>query len=294
MRTITFKNVLHGVCHQMGINPATGLTTDLALAYAEFINLRLKEAYEWAFWPDLMVIERRAYRQTHDSTEAYAAGDEVYSSVEDEYYVAAQVVPAATAITNTTYWTVLTDFNRYVPWDPPAGTTGLTKIGEVDLISNRDPRIYTSANFIKGFWISADGIQVPGEAGNQVYVRFRTRPPVFSSIEWSATETYAADDVRYVASTGESYRALSSNLNQNPATTSGIWVKVDFPYIFETWVKRAAYSDALKDDGQLEKAESVLGEAEDPPPGTAYFELQRLQDVIFSQQGQQNTAEVIR
>jgi len=290
MRTVTFKTILHGVTRMMGYDPDVDLTTELAAAYTEFINNRFREGYEWAFWPEVMLIEQRAYRQTHDSTEEYDEDDEVYSDDEDGYYIAAQDVPAGTAITNTTYWTELTSFNRYVPWDPPAGTTGLTEIGEVEQISRSDPRLTKYVTLLP-FSPSADGIQVESDAPSLVYVKFRRRPGRFTSLTYNALTTYAADALVYYPPTGECYRALNSTTGNLPTTAN--WERVEFPAFLELFVKLAAYADALKDDGQLEKAEAVTGETDNPRPGTAYFELQRLQDVIFGQQGQGQAAQFI-
>ena len=290
MRTIPFKTALHGVCHMKGVDPTKDLTPELALVFSQFITNRYIEIYKHAFWPELMVIEERAYRQTHVPASEYLEDDEVYSDVQDKYYIAAQDVPGGTAITNTTYWTELTAFNRYVPFIPPAGTSGLNIIAQAANMSRRDPRKTTGPGYIK-FWLSRDGVQAPPEAGTTVWLEFRPPPPRFNSTLWNTTSAYIAGDVRYLSATGECYVALVPNSNQNPVTTTGIWQKVDFYADFELFVTRAAFADALIDDGQMEKAEAIMGETDNPRPGTAYNELQNVYDVAITQQGQYMTAQ---
>lgn len=61
MRTVTFKSVLHNVARMAGLDPNSGdLTNELAQQITSYINERLREAWEWTWWPELMLVESRA------------------------------------------------------------------------------------------------------------------------------------------------------------------------------------------------------------------------------------------
>lgn len=60
MRTVTFRSVLHGVAKLMGIDPAEGDYTDsFVAAVAESVNLRVREGWEWTYWPEWTLTEER-------------------------------------------------------------------------------------------------------------------------------------------------------------------------------------------------------------------------------------------
>lgn len=293
MRTVTFKSALHSVARMMGLDPAKDLTTELANAYAMFMTLRVREAHEHDFWNDLMLVEQRAYRQSWDVATEYEEGDEVFNEEDELYYtaVATSTGEQPDLDTDGTYWEELTEYNRYIPFTPPAGTTGLHTIGHVEYVSKYDPRLRDDPYTVP-HWISPDGVQVYSTAPAWPFVRFRPPAPRFTATPWDSATTYAIGDLVYYAATGECYKALEANTNQVPTTTEE-WEKVDFAAVYEMFVVLAAYADALKDDGQLEKAEAVLGETDSPRHGTAYWELQRLHDVEMGQQGLSMKATVI-
>jgi hypothetical protein len=294
MRTVTFRSVLHSIARMMGMDPAKDLSEELANAYAMFMTLRAREAHEHDFWNDLMVVEQRAYRQSWEASTAYAIGDEVFNEEDELYYtaVAASTGEQPDLDTAGTYWEELTeDFNRYIPFAPPAGTTGLKTIAHVEYVCKRDPRLNDDPYTVP-HWISQDGVQMYAGAPAWPFVRFRTPAPRFTATPWNNTTSYAVGDRAYYTTTGEVYECLVAHDNQAP-TTDGTWVKVDFPAVYETFVVLAAYADALKDDGQLEKAEAVLGETDSPRHGTAFWELQRLHDVEMGQQGLTMRATVV-
>lgn len=67
MRTVPFKNVLYEVTRAAGLQPDTGdLTPELAATLTDFINNRLREAREWAWWPELTKTEVRAVSDSEE------------------------------------------------------------------------------------------------------------------------------------------------------------------------------------------------------------------------------------
>lgn len=73
MRTVTFQSVLNAVALRAGLNPAS-LDSNTQAQIAEYVQAWAKKAWEWEFWPEITVLEQRAYRDTYNSATAYAAG----------------------------------------------------------------------------------------------------------------------------------------------------------------------------------------------------------------------------
>ncbi len=250
MNTVTFKNVLRGVAHRSGENPdGTDFTAARAAQLTEFINEWVAAACGWAWWPEWMVCEERHYRDAWDATKTYAAGDEVEHG--DLYYVSL----LASNInedpeTATTYWEEIEDLDKYVAWEQD----GFDAIGEVRGATRKNPRTNTTYPGRLSYELSGNGIQFGDLAPSSVWLDFRKRPPEFTSTAWAAGTTYAVGDLVYYGTTGECYKALLSGTNQNPATATTYWEKVNFPRYWVAFVKQAAYSDTLRADGQIEKA----------------------------------------
>jgi len=251
MRLTKFETILHQCAAQNSVDPQSGSFNHAYVRnLVAFINQRLVEGWEWDFWPEWTLIEQRAYRDAHDSTASYLTDAEVYSADEDAYYVAAQDVPGGTAITDTAYWTVLTDYKRYIAYEQ----TGKTKLGEVKAIWNKDPE-QSSTAFEIAFVPSKLGFVVANDAPTQVFVQFRERPPQFSSTYWDATTQWAVDRLVYSQAAGECYKALAVNTNRPPETEPTFWQLVEFPYVLQTWVQWAAGQvDMLREDGQHSKS----------------------------------------
>lgn len=283
MRTVTFRSVLHGTARMAGLDPATGeLSPETAARLGEFISSRLREAWEFDFFAETMLLEQRAFRDEWDAAATYAVGKEVYYAVDGLYYECLVENAGEIPATATSFWALVETLDPYIEYAQP----GKTPIGHVACVSVRNPR--TSRNALRlNFSFSEKGVQVLDPLRPAlVWIEFRRQAPEFTAEEWDSGTNYATGDVRYLPETGECYRALQAGTNQNPATQTDYWVKVDFPFVFSKYVKQAAYADWLDQDGQPEKAVAVRGEQANPTPGTAWFELMRLQDVEMGQQGQ--------
>jgi hypothetical protein len=217
------------------MDPALGdFSTAVAAQLTEFINGRVREGWEFAWWPEATTIETR---------------------------------------------TVETTAGNFVGLDQ----TGQTAIGEVRRVWRRDPRSSTAPDAL-GFWMGEHGLQLGTDAPATVVVEFRKRPPEFSSTVWDTAATYAAGDLAYVAATGQCYLALQGGAAKNPVTETASWAVVEFPYVLANFVKRAAYADALLDDGQDDKA--ARNEE------NAYRLLWDAADIAEPQQGQYSRATV--
>jgi len=236
MRTVTFKSLLHGVARQNGLDPESGdLTPELAQTYAEFIQARLREAWEWAWWPELTVCEVRDV----DGTDAY-------------------LIPFEETDAQTI---------EHVRW-----------VTNLDIFQYPNHKRYSHQLNSRGINLLR-GMALPDD----LYVTYRPRAPFLEATEYSATTTYAAGDVRYVPATGDCWKCLEASTGESP-DTSAKWVQVKIPYLFLNWVRYAAGSDALRENGQHEKADRLLDRA--------WQELYRLEDVEITQQRQGSRADV--
>lgn len=266
MRTVTFQNVLWGVARLAGLDPRSGdLDSRTAGALTEFINDAVRRCWEHAFWPELVRVERRQYRASWAAGTSYAAGDEVWEPTGDRYYVAVQASTGEDpAGDDGTYWTAVGgDFDPYVgyvqDWEG-------TVIDAVESVSARPP--YGARAGTLPFRLSWNGVQVYPRSGDsgvptRVWVAFREPPPIFEAEEWDAGEAYVAWDRVFYGATGECYLALKENTGTAPPADAEAWRKIDFPRLLEPAVRRFAYADWLRDDGQNEKAMAEQGVAED-------------------------------
>lgn len=144
-----------------------------------------------------------------------------------------------------------------VPWED----TGKTPMGEAFGVWNADPRATSAAKEIAWSYV-ATGILLAVGSPATVWVCFRSRPPSLSSEDWDAATAYVVGDLAYQASDGEIYRCIQNNTNHAPPSAS-YWTKVDFPYVLAPCVRQGAYADALRGDGQNDKARSEEQRADD-------------------------------
>lgn len=165
----------------------------------------------------------------------------------------------------------------------PLTATGKTDIGHVNTVSERNPRASTYPGYLEHS-VRDIGIVLGDISGASVYVEFRGECPQFTRTAWSAETTYAADDVVYVAATGECYKALQASTNKAPATETDYWVQLEFPWMFFAYVRAAAYADYLEEHEDAELAVRARATADDV--------LSDLEDVQTAQQGQGVTANV--
>ena len=274
MRTVTFASVLDGVLALAGMRLDTTLANpDTAKAQVTaFINLRLREAWEYEFWPELCPTERRWYRPIWNAGTTYAVGAEVYYGSDAAIDTVAEIaltaavwtltwaddagqagyftpntdnLPAASEspATHPEKWTKIVLLRRFVPLDQ----AGCTPIGEVLGVSLHDPRLFPARRRRVRFTFSSEGLVPSPDAGNSVWVEFRVRPTVFSPADYADTS------------------------------------KV-IPYVLAGFVERAAYADLLSGENRADDA----GRAE----SRAYQQLNNAVDVSGASQSQYPMAQV--
>lgn len=251
MRTVTFKSVLHGVASFLGLDPATNFTSAQAEGLTRYINKHLRRAWEIYPWPELSRSEQRFFRDAYSAATTYALGAEVYGN--GGYYQSLQAANTNHALTETAWWTPLTDLDRSVPLEQ----AGKTVMGEVFNVSTGNP---AKTGQPIPFRIVDDAVTI--DLGLvSVWVEYRIRPSEMSATTHSTLTTYAAGDRVYLAATGQTYRALATNTNQVPNVAPTFWAVEPFPYVLAPHVTHAAYADALREDGQHDKARIERSEA---------------------------------
>jgi hypothetical protein len=179
---------------------------------------------------------------------AYQAGTEVI--YQGGFYRARVNVQAGNLPTSTDWQKikVYSEFIRSINFEqdfttvPASATTPATEIGEVIHVYAQDPRIARYAERVN-FWVTEEGIIVGSTQFTNitplyVYVEFTKRPKLY-------------------------------NTNSSDS---------DFPRVISEYVKFAAAADALREDGQFDKAVYMDGLAADA--------LQKEIDIIELKQGQ--------
>jgi hypothetical protein len=353
MRTVTFQSVLDGAAARIGLDPTQTIAASTASALTEYINTRIRFAWEAYKWPELSTVERRRFRENYSSSEVYPVGSEIFFEnnywrkvltteagvgpdttfsftlhdktktyavnaivLKDKiYYEAKKAVIVNIEVTNTAYWEpynralgaeawqiatdpddstypvwsaataykqssqvlhngkfyfarsnmvagvvpgatgsnnfwvqikVYSDFIRSVNFEQQftlaSSSTPATPIGEVIHVYAQDPRIARYAERVN-FWVTDAGIicgstQFTNLTPDEVYIEFTKRPNLYN-------------------------------------TNSG---DADFPRVLSEYVKFSAAADALREDGQFDKAAYMDGLAADA--------LQKELDIIELKQGQ--------
>lgn len=252
VRNVTFQSVLDGTAARIGLDPTQTLSASTVAALTEYINTRVRFAWEAYKWPDMSAIERRRFRITWNATDTYVAGEEVYYAVNGLYYRAKTSVSANVLPTVTASWdpvSALTDFVRSLDYDQAftntstkASVVNATPIGEVLYVYAADPRVVRYAERVN-FWVTDSGAivgstQFSAQSPNEVFVEFTTRPNSYTTSSGSAT----------------------------------------MPRVISEYVKFAAAADALREDGQFDKAAFMDALATDA--------LQKEVDILELKQGQ--------
>jgi hypothetical protein len=246
MRTVTFQSVLNGVATRMGLEPSVNLQLNQAAALTEYITDRLAQAWEIASWPEWTTSEQRQFRASWSAATTYALGAEVYDLGQNAYYRSLQAGNLNHLVTDAAWWTPASDLETYIEHEQSWETY---KLGAVWGVYLDDPHTIDRPR-LSSWWEGPEGIWVQGSA-TKVWLEFSLRPPVFTTVVWDSTLTYAVDDLVYYAP--DCYRATAGSTGVTPGT-NGSWQKQSFPYVLARPVKLVAIADALREDQSLDKA----------------------------------------
>ena len=188
----------------------------------------------------------------------FAVGDKVRNPDDNRFYQC-HTAHTGTATFDSTKFGILTAFKRSIDY---AQSWETNAIGAARRIYDKDPEVYFGAaqriHFNLGSSIFVAGDQAV------VWVQFRRRAPQWTGELYSATTTYAlAAQAQDNAETGDQdfYKSLAAGNLGNALTDATKWERIDFPWVLRDAAARAAYSEALRGDGQTEKALIEMVEA---------------------------------
>lgn len=276
MRTATAKQVLEAIVRLEGRDPETaGLSVTQRATRAELLNDRIKEGWEYALWPESLVVEQRYYRPTWNTLLNFAIDDECI--LNDTYYRSLQNsnVNHSPDEVDSTFWVRIDTFIRSISLSQPDETV----IGGIDVengVFGNDPRIYRDAQAVRPCRLMGDSIYVEVyDAPWRPFLRFRPAAPEISWTDWNEATQYAIGDLCYLVATGESYKALAPSTGISPYEHPVQWEAVGIPAFLKTFLKHAVASDLLQEDQGKYKE---LARATD--------ELERLYDTLIEQQGE--------
>ncbi|MEI8045374.1 MAG: hypothetical protein WCL11_28455, partial [Verrucomicrobiota bacterium] len=102
--------------------------------------------------------------------------------------------------------------------------------------------------------ILSDRIQLYRVGPTSVFVEFRLQPSSFTVTPWDGSKAYAIGDSIYRATTGECYQASQESTGNAPEESSAYWDLIPMPAVLADYVQAAAYAEALKVDGENDKA----------------------------------------
>ena len=230
MRTVTFKSVIDGALARMGLDPLVSPSSNTLAAFTEYANSGVRAAWEMYPWPDAVRFENRQFYPTWVTGTSYAA-DAVVLGSDGNYYYAKQANSSQDPVTDTEtiYWALASSYTSSngggilyaIDLDQVMNGTTQTPIGEVLGVFQSDPRTNRYSTPIN-WMLTGDGIVV-GQNGlsvtsipSTVWIQFTTRPPVFTSA------------------------------NYTDGTT--------IPYVVAEAVKYGICAEAQREDGQFDKA----------------------------------------
>jgi hypothetical protein len=241
MRTTNFyRGIIKPIAHLLGIDPALDLNKDHVAAWTSMINDCINNGFGYWQWPQLEVVEERAFRTIWNAARQFQLNDELFYIPDLTYYRAIATPPVGTLPTDPTYFTSFDVANRYIAYDQP----GKRPIDQAIGVYHGDP--FTNCmNGIK-FWPSPNGIQLNGYGGPTAFLKFKINPPQFSAEAWDASASYAKNDLVYFNDTGECYQAKTANVGHSP-NEGAYWRKQEMPEFLAPYVRYQVAADASDD-----------------------------------------------
>jgi hypothetical protein len=277
LRTVTYRSVYEAILRRHGLDPvAHAITHDPLRALTQHVNTRIKYAWRYWRWPQLELLQNRAYRTTWTNTlqflkvNAEGVPDELYYATNSLYYRVKSGAPAdppiGTLPTDTTYFETFTLTDRYILLDQ----VNQTPIGEVVAIYNSDPRLTTRHCACQLPFSPTEREVTVTECGTgaTVWVQFRIPPSEFTGIPFVTGKTYALGERIYHPADGECYRAIIAGPTGDPTAQPAQWLKIPLPAIFASYVEASAYAAGLREtptdpaQAQIRMAHSQLIEKE--------------------------------
>jgi hypothetical protein len=231
MKTVDFSKVLRDTIQLCGLD-ADDFNLPTFKQLRDFISVRLKLAWEYDMFPDLIRIESaNVITETVSNNTVYYVNKptnagEVVAIYNQNPYSGSRAVNIPFAIVGT------------------------------DTID----RLMVSKNYTDAVWVEYRLIPpvLFGTPWNTV-TTFRTGSQVYFD---SGSNSGSLQPEEGKVNSGNFYNALVDSLNHNPATDTDKFAIVKIPNIFSTYLPRAAFADYLRSQGQFDNAIIAEKEAE--------------------------------
>lgn len=228
MKTIDFSRVLVDSVQLCGLDREE-ITDSTFIQIRDFANTRLRLAWEYDRWPDLI-------RYVQIST--ILVSDNVY-------YV---VKPSGAG-------EVLNVYTKN-----PNSTTRAVSIGFSIVHTNAEERIVVGTPYPDGVWLEyrIEPVVMTGDKWNASTAYSVNSQVYFDSGSNSASYHTVAGKPQ----TGNFYNCITANTNTNPSEATANWSIVRIPYIFSNYIPRGIFSDYLRSEGQFDSARLAEAEAQ--------------------------------
>jgi len=259
-RTVNFRKVWESIIRRHGLDPIVHIEHDIVRSVVERINDRMATAWIFWEWPQLSLLEERAFRTTWTSLSTFfrvgceGVPDEVYYPIDGNYYRVLSTAPidppAGTLPTNTTYYTRFDISDRYILLDQ----VGQRPMDGVIAIFDTDPRLsqHHYATKLPFRPTEREVTLTWAGTGNTVFVLFTILTPQFTMALFLPGRTYKNGDTVFEPADGDCYMANQDSPSGGPASQPTMWNKLPFPAIFRRFVVAGAYADGLRETDPVE------------------------------------------
>ena len=142
--------------------------------------------------------------------------------------------------------------SRLIPYEE----SGKADLVHIQRVTDADPR-QTKSLVTYEFDLNADGLSVPSHSSDSasLWVTHRKRAPILTGSNWKSG-TYSSGDQVYHTGLGDFYDQAGT-ISTSLEPPSSPWARVDIPWIFSSFLQRAAAADMLLLD---EKADLALAQ----------------------------------
>ncbi len=242
-RTVSFDSVLRGAANLAGVKRKQILDDQASLLF-EFILSRTLEGWEYDWWPELMLVEKRYFREGLWAAGTFSSGAIVFFEPEEIYYENSSASDTTDTPGTGSDWIVAEDFSQYVP----TNQAGQTPLGHIKNVYPDDPDINPNNGPLRKKEI-AEGILLTNNPPSIVYIQFKEQYPDLSGLQdYDEQTVYTAGDAIFFEK--EAYQVLATTAAAETPTTDPAKCKIlNFPYFLSNSVKRAAYADWLGSGG---------------------------------------------
>lgn len=258
MRSVTFKSVLRGIAARVG-DLVEEILEDDARIWFEYIDDRLRQAWEEYMWPEILITEKRYFREGLWVASTYANQAIVFYEPENRYYVNDSGADTIDEPTVGVAWNEIDDFRQYIPYEQ----LNQTKIDKARAGYYEDPYQPESINAPRSPIKAINGgilAQDPNSDGF-IYLEYRERVLDLSGMFIYDSDTvYEADDVIYYDP--DIYVANQTTVaGDTPESEPTKFDIFKFPYALKPFVVRAAYSDYLLSEDEETRSNRELNRA---------------------------------